>query len=85
MNKDKIIVEIICVAIDQSFDCIVPRNITGKMLCSNFLNLIHEHVGIDFGNYDDAVLFSSTHDKTIDPELTIDQSGIDSGDTLYLI
>ncbi len=85
MNSDKIILEIKCVGIDKSFDCIVPRKITGKSLCGNVFAIISDNLGISFGDYNNAMVISERSECPISLDATLNESGIDSGDTLYII
>lgn len=85
MNSEKIVVEIKCVGIDRSFDCIVPRKITGAALCENIFALIKDNYGVSFGIYTDSLIVSSRTEKAIVPTLSLDENAIDSGDTLYVI
>ena len=85
MNSEKIVVEIKCVGIDKVFDCIVPRKITGAALCENVFALIKDNYGISFGVYSNSIVVSSRTEKAIVPTLSLDENGIDSGDTLYVI
>lgn len=85
MNSEKIVVEIKCVGIDKAFDCIVPRGITGAALCEIVFALIQDNYGISFGMYANSMVVSSRTEKAIVPALSLDENGIDSGDTLYII
>lgn len=85
MNSEKIVVEIKCVGIDQAFDCIVPRGITGAALCENIFALIKDNYGVSFGTYSNALVVSSRMEKAIVSSLSLDDNGIDSGDTLFVI
>lgn len=85
MNSEKIIIEIKCVGINRSFDCIVPRAITGRALCKSYLELVEEIAQVQFGVYEDVILISGKTGVPIAPNLTLDLAGVDSGDTLYVI
>ena len=85
MNSEKIVIEIKCIGIDKSFDCIVPRNITGAALCENIFALIKENYGVSFGAYNNALVVSSRTENAIVSDLSLDENGIDSGDTLFVI
>lgn len=85
MNSEKIIIEIKCAGINRSFDCIVPRTITGSALCRSYLELVEEITHVQFGSYEDVMLISGKTGSPIAPDLTLDLAGVDSGDTLYVI
>ena len=85
MNAEKIIIEVKCLCINKTFDCIVPRTITGKALCKQYLGLVSETTNIRFGEYEEAMLVSLETGKPIPSDCTLDEAGIDSGDTLCLV
>jgi len=85
LNSEKILVEIICAGINRSFDCIVPRKITVRSLCQNYLNIIEQHLGIHFGSYPDILVMSADKQSVLSPDATLDEAHIDSGDTLYIV
>ena len=82
MNSEKIVVEIKCMGIDKTFDCIVPRKITGAVLCENIFALIKDNFGVSLGDYNNSMIFSSRTERAISPELSLDASGIERGDTI---
>ena len=85
MNSEKILIEINVAGVNQSFDCIVPRTLSAKLLCRGFLELVEESMGIPFGAYRQALLMSERTGRILSPEQTLDDADIDSGDTLYLV
>ena len=58
MNSEKILIEINVAGVNRSFDCIVPRTLSAKLLCRGFLELVEESMGIPFGAYRQALLMS---------------------------
>ena len=42
MNSEKILIEINVAGVNRSFDCIVPRTLSAKLLCRGFLELVEE-------------------------------------------
>lgn len=85
MNSEKILIEINVAGVNRSFDCIVPRTLSAKLLCRGFLELVEESMGIPFGAYRQALLMSERTGCILSPEQTLDDADIDSGDTLYLV
>ncbi len=85
MNREKILIEIVCAGIDKAYDCIVPRQITAKELCENFLGILEDHIGIRYGEHESLMLLSKRTGIVLHPDNTLDGSQIDSGDTLYII
>ena len=49
MNSEKILIEINVAGVNRSFDCIVPRTLSAKLLCRGFLELVEESMGLPFG------------------------------------
>ena len=58
MNSEKILIEINVAGVNRSFDCIVPRTLSAKLLCRGFLELVEQSMGIPFGAYRQALLMS---------------------------
>ena len=85
MNSEKILIEINVAGVNRSFDCIVPRTLSAKLLCRGFLELVEESMGIPLGAYRQALLMSERTGCILSPEQTLDDADIDSGDTLYLV
>ena len=85
MNSEKILIEINVAGVNRSFDCIVPRTLSAKLLCRGVLELVEESMGIPFGAYRQALLMSERTGCILSPEQTLDDADIDSGDTLYLV
>ena len=85
MNSEKILIEINVAGVNRSFDCIVPRTLSAKLLCRGFLELVEESMGIPFGAYRQALLMSELTGRILSPEQTLDDADIDSGDTLFLV
>ena len=85
MNSEKILIEINVAGVNRSFDCIVPRTLSAKLLCRGFLELVEQSKGIPFGAYRHALLMSERTGCILSPEQTLDDADIDSGDTLYLV
>lgn len=85
MNEEKILLEIVCVGLGRSFDCAAPRRITAKGLCGVCCTMIREQTGIDVGDPDSLLLMSGALRRGLVPEQTLDEQGLDSGDTLYMV
>lgn len=85
MNNEKILIEIVWAGIDKAYDCIVPRQITVKALCENFLGIMEDMIGIKTSNSAGMILMSARTGTVLSPENTLDESDIDSGDTIYMI
>ena len=85
MNAESILIEIRCPGVNHADDCVVSRSMTVRDLCRQYLELLSETAGISFGNYPEAVLMSQRLGCALSPDLTLDQQGVDSGDTLFLI
>lgn len=85
MNSEKILIEIVCAGINKAYDCIVPRQITVKALCENFLGIIEDMIGIRYGNHSNLMLMSERTGTVLIPDSTLDESDVDSGDTIYII
>ena len=75
MNSEKILIEINVAGV----------NLSAKLLCRGFLELVEESMGIPFGAYRQALLMSERTGCILSPEQTLDDADIDSGDTLYLV
>ena len=60
MNSEKILIEINVAGVNRSFDCIVPRTLSAKLLCRGFLELVEQSMGIPFGAYRQALLSGRT-------------------------
>ena len=85
MNSEKILIEINVAGVNRSFDCIVPRTLSAKLLCRGVRELVEQSMGIPFGSYRQALLMSERTGRILSPEQTLDDADIDSGDTLYLV
>lgn len=85
MNSEKIIIEIVCSGIHRAYDCIVPRQITVRALCENFLGIVEDMIGIRYSNQTNLMLMSARTGTVLTPENTLDELGVDSGDTVYII
>ena len=71
MNSEKILIEINVAGVNRSFDCIVPRTLSAKLLCRGFLELVEESMGIPFGAYRQALLMSERTGRILSPEQTL--------------
>lgn len=85
MNSEKVLLEIVCVGLGRSFDCTASRQITAKNLCHACCSMVWEQVGVSVGDPDKMLLVSAKLEKKLYPGQTLDEQGIDSGDTLYMV
>lgn len=84
MNSEKILIEVRIAGVGRSFDCIVPRTMSARLLCRGVLELMEQTDGVRFGAYAQVLLMSERTGQILAPSQTLDSAGIDSGDTLHL-
>ena len=58
MNSEKILIEVRIAGVGRSFDCIVPRTMSARLLCRGVLELMEQTDGVRFGAYAQALLMS---------------------------
>ena len=85
MNAETITVEVRFLGVNQTRDCSVSRDLTVRELGVRLIELLGETTGIEFGDYPDVMLLSQRRKTALNPDMTLDELGIDSGDTLFLI
>ena len=85
MNSEKILIEVRIAGVGRSFDCIVPRTMSARLLCRGVRELMEQTDGVRFGAYAQVLLMSERTGQILAPSQTLDSAGIDSGDTLHLV
>lgn len=85
MTSEKLLIEIYSPATSKAYDFIVPRKIDAATLCRKAAEDISAQEGVPVWQEGKTALFSRRLGRALRVDLRLEQEGIDSGDTLYLI